>query len=114
MPFIHAMCYTDYNGGLARRAMRELKRFRSMGATKVIGRDISLDEFDRMFDDGENVLEYFDMSTARQPGLETQQVNFDLPAGLIDRLDRHAKHLGVSREALIARWIAEKVRQHSS
>ena len=85
-----------------------------MSAPKVIGRDISLEEFDRKFDDGESVLEYFDMSTARQPGLEMQQVSVDLQVELIERLDQNAINLGISREAFIVRVVAEKVRQHSS
>lgn len=70
---------------------------------------IDAEEFDRKFDNGESVIEYLDLSTARQPNLETRRVNVDFPAWVVAGLDRQAKRLGVTRQALIKMWIAEKV-----
>ena len=80
-----------------------------VSGTKVIGRDITVEEFDRKFDNGESIVEYLDMSTIRQPNLETRRVNVDFPAWVVAGLDRQAKRLGVTRQALIKMWIAEKV-----
>lgn len=80
-----------------------------MTGTKTIGREISAEEFDAMFDRGEDVSDYLDWSTARRPGLETKRVYVDFPAWVVAGLDRQAKRLGVTRQALIKMWIAEKV-----
>ena len=69
---------------------------------------ISSEEFDRRFDDGEDMSNYIDWSSARRPGLEIQRVNVDFPRWMIDRLDREAKRLGVARQAVIKMLVAEK------
>lgn len=80
-----------------------------MSGTKTIGRDISVEEFDRMFDDGEDISAYVDWSSARRPGLEPKRVNVDFPTWMVNGLDREARRLGVTRQALIKMWIAEKL-----
>lgn len=70
---------------------------------------ITAEEFDRRFDNGEDVSEYFDWSKARRPGLEPKRVNVDFPAWVVNSLDREARRLGVTRQALIKMWIAEKL-----
>jgi hypothetical protein len=45
----------------------------------------------------------------RRPKLETRRVNVDFPAWVVAGLDRQAKRLGVTRQALIKMWIAERV-----
>jgi hypothetical protein len=74
-------------------------------ATKTI----TADEFDRRFDDGEDISEYVDWSTARRPGLEVKRVNVDFPEWVVAGLDREARRLGVTRQSLIKMWIAEKL-----
>ncbi len=39
------------------------------------------EELDEKFDNNEDVLEYFDLTTARRSGLETQPINIDFPIG---------------------------------
>jgi hypothetical protein len=76
----------------------------------MTGREtISAEEFDRRFDDGEDVSAYIDWSSARRPNLEPKRVNVDFPAWVVDRLDREAQRLGVTRQALIKMWIAERL-----
>jgi len=70
---------------------------------------ISAAELDRKFDDGEDIDEYIDWSSARRPGLEAKRVNVDFPAWVVDRLDREARRLGVTRQSLIKMWIAERL-----
>jgi hypothetical protein len=70
---------------------------------------MTADEFDRRFDDGEDVSEFFDWSKARRPGLELKRVNVDFPAWVVTSLDREAKRLGVTRQSLIKMWIAERL-----
>ena len=68
---------------------------------------INAEEFDRMFDDGEDISEYLDFSSVRRPGLEAKRVNVDFPGDVVSKLDRAAKRRGVSRQALIKMWIVE-------
>ena len=68
-------------------------------------------ELDRRFDDGEDVSAEFDWANARRPGLEAKRVNVDFPKWVVDGLDRESKHLGVTRQALIKIWIADRLNQ---
>ena len=71
---------------------------------------ISAAEFDRKFDDGEDISEYIDWSKATRPGLKPKRVNVDFPSWMVTSLDREARRLGITRQALIKTWIAEKLR----
>lgn len=71
-------------------------------------------ELDRQFDDGEDVLEHFDLTTLRRPGLEAQRVDVDFPQWMVEALDREAQRLGVQRQAVIKFWIAERLDGHST
>jgi alpha/beta superfamily hydrolase len=71
---------------------------------------ITTEEFDRKFDEGEDVSDYIDWSKARRPNLESKRVNVDFPAWVVAGLDREARRLGVTRQALIKLWIAEKLK----
>jgi hypothetical protein len=66
-------------------------------------------ELDRAFEDGESVLEAFDIEGARRPGLEPRRVNVDFPSWIVEALDQQADRLGVTRQALIKLWIAERL-----
>jgi hypothetical protein len=56
------------------------------------------EEFDRVFDDGEDVTSKLDMSAARRPALEQRRVNVDFPAWMIESLDREARRLRGNRQ----------------
>ena len=66
-------------------------------------------EFDHAFDAGEDVDSLVDWSKARRPNVETRRVNVDFPAWVVDSLDREARRLGITRQALIKTWIAERL-----
>ena len=66
-------------------------------------------EFERKFDDGEEVSDLVDWSKARRVNTETRRVNVDFPAWVVTELDRNAKQLGVTRQSLIKLWIAERL-----
>jgi len=65
--------------------------------------------FDKKFDEGENITKYLDLSRATKPGQEQKRVNVDFPVWMIHRLDREARRLGVPRQSLIKIWIAERL-----
>jgi hypothetical protein len=66
-------------------------------------------EFDQAFDAGEDVSDRVDWSKATRPNLAPKRVNVDFPAWVVAGLDREAKRLGVTRQALIKMWIAERL-----
>jgi hypothetical protein len=67
------------------------------------------EEFDKKFDDGEDVSKYLDFTNATRPGREQRRVNVDFPVWMIQSLDREAKRLGVPRQAVIKVWIADRL-----
>lgn len=67
-------------------------------------------EFDRAFDDGGDVSAAVDWEKAQRPNLAARRVNVDFPAWMVEGLDARAAHLGVSRQALIKMWIAERLK----
>ena len=66
-------------------------------------------ELDEKFDEDESVLEFFDLSSVRRPGLEQRRVNVDFPIWMIESLDKAAKKFGVSRQSVIKIWLAERL-----
>ena len=70
-------------------------------------------EIDKRFDEGEDVLETFDLSKIRKPNEEIKRINVDFPIWMVESLDRRAKHLGVNRQSVIKMWIAEKLESSS-
>ena len=72
-------------------------------------------EIDKKFDQNEeDILEYFDKSKIRMINEEPKRVNIDFPAWMVDSLDREAKHIGVSRQAVIKMWLAERLQRLAS
>ena len=66
-------------------------------------------DFDRAFDRGESVLSQLDLSKAIRPDQEQRRVNVDLPAWMIQSLDKEARRIGVTRQSIIKVWIAERL-----
>ncbi len=71
------------------------------------------EDFDRKFDDGEDVTEQLDLSKARRVREEPKRVNVDFPIWMVETLDRESRRLGVPRQALIKLWIAERIEKLS-
>ena len=69
---------------------------------------------DQIFDDGENVLESFDLSKAKRPNQEQKRVNIDFPTWMVKSLDKEARHLGVTRQSIIKVWLAERLEQSAA
>jgi hypothetical protein len=65
------------------------------------------EELDTKFDEGVEILEYFDLNSAKRPGSETKRVNVDFPVWMVEALDKEAQRLGVHRQAIIKTWIAQ-------
>ncbi|CAN7412945.1 type II toxin-antitoxin system BrnA family antitoxin [Neorhizobium tomejilense] len=70
---------------------------------------VTAEEFDKKFDDGEDISEYVDWSKVTRPGLEPKRVNIDFPTWVVNGLDQEAQRLGVTRQSLVKLWIAERL-----
>lgn len=66
-------------------------------------------EFDKKFDDGENLMDRLDIANARRPGEEIKRINVDFPVWMVDSLDKEARRLGVTRQSIIKMWLAERL-----
>lgn len=71
---------------------------------------ISAEEFDRRFDEGEDISDHINWSSVRKLNIEAKRVNVDFPTWMVNGLDREARRLGITRQALIKTWIAEKLK----
>lgn len=69
------------------------------------------EEFDKKFDDNEDISAYLDVSKAHRPDQEQKRVNVDFPLWMIRQLDKEAKRLGVPRQSIIKVWVAERLRK---
>jgi hypothetical protein len=77
---------------------------------KGSGAAISVEEFDRLFDEGEvDILQYCDVANARVVGPETRTVAVDLPVQVFDALERESGQTGTSVQDLVETWIEERV-----
>jgi hypothetical protein len=66
-------------------------------------------EFDEWFEAGEDMSRHVDWTKARRLNVEAKRVNVDFPTWVVAGLDRQARKLGITRQALIKMWIAERL-----
>ena len=72
-------------------------------STRSRKKPISTRDFDAKFDRGESIVEHLDVDQA------IRRVNVDFPNWTVAALDRESRRLGVTRQALIKMWIAERL-----
>ena len=69
-------------------------------------------EIDKIFDENkEDILQYFDTSKVKMINEEPKRINIDFPTWMVRSLDKEARHIGVSRQAIIKMWLAEKLQK---
>ena len=66
-------------------------------------------DFDKKFDEGEDISKELDLSRAKRPEHEQKRVNVDFPLWMIHQLDKEASRLGVPRQSIIKVWVAERL-----
>ena len=71
-------------------------------------------KFDSDFDQGKDITGSLDLSKARRPKQQQKRVNVDFPTWMIEKLDREAGRLGVTRQSIIKVWLAERLEQSTS
>ncbi|MEM7533406.1 MAG: CopG family transcriptional regulator [Chloroflexota bacterium] len=72
---------------------------------------MTAEEFDQKFDDGEEIIQYLDLSKAVRGTQEQKSVNIDFPVWMIRSLEREANRLGITLQAVIKVWLAERLDQ---
>jgi len=68
-------------------------------------------EFDKKFVSGEDITGDLDFSKARRVNQKAKRVNIDFPLWVVEQLDKQSKRLGITRQALVKVWIAEKLKE---
>ena len=66
-------------------------------------------QFDRDFEEGTDILSALDLTKARRSLQEQRRVNVDFPRWMIERLDKEADRMGVTRQSVIKIWLAERL-----
>jgi predicted DNA binding CopG/RHH family protein len=78
---------------------------------------IDAKEFDRKFDNGEDISEYLNVSQVQKlhqfdKSLQkTKKINVDFPESIVMQLDEAAAKIGVTRQSIIKFWIAERLKE---
>ena len=75
----------------------------------------SAEEFDRRFDEGEDIHDLVDMNKAKiiRHGKKVR-ITLDIAEELIHEIDQIRQSIGVDRSALIKVWLHERVRQEKA
>jgi len=71
------------------------------------------EEFDKKFDENQDITKYMDLTGAERPGHVCKRINIDFPVWMIRLMDKESKRLGVTRQSIIKIWIAEKLKEVS-
>ena len=71
-------------------------------------------EFDKRFEEGGTVTGMLDLGKAARPGIEQKRVNVDFPKWMVERLDREANRVGVTRQSIIKLWVAEHLEKEAA
>jgi hypothetical protein len=73
------------------------------------------DEFDRRFDEGEDIHNLIDMAKAKitRHGKKVR-ITLDIAEELVQEIDQIRQSIGVDRAALIKIWLHERVQQEKS
>lgn len=66
-------------------------------------------EFDKKFDNGEDITGHLDLKNISRPNLEQKRVNVDFPVWMVEKIDKEANRIGITRQSLIKLWLADKL-----
>lgn len=83
-------------------------------------KQVTAEQLDEMFDNGEDVSEFFDMEHPRYvPGdpdgvftvTLTKKISLELPMDMVDKIDLQASRSGSTRQGMLRQWIWERLRK---
>jgi len=75
---------------------------------------ITGEEFDRMFEAGEDLDAYLDLDNIRRPGRERRAIAFDLPKTEYDAVVSAAANSGLKVADLVSTWVIERVTNNAA
>jgi len=94
---------------MTRQSAKDIDRIVSLDGKK----SITPEEFDRLFDDASDEIDdYVDWTKLKPVHPKPHRVNVDFPPSMVIQLDAVARHRGVTRQALIKMWLADKLDEH--
>lgn len=70
-------------------------------------------DFDAKFENDEELLNDLDLTSATRSMQKQKRVSIDLPAWMLESLDREANRVGVTRQSIIKMWLAERLESRS-
>lgn len=72
-------------------------------------------DFDKKFDGNRaDIIDDLDLSTLKKPNQIQKRVNVDLPAWVIESLDKEASRIGVTRQSIIKLWLVERLEEKAA
>ena len=67
-------------------------------------------DFLEVFDaNEEDIIDYLDLDNIKHVNRKQKRVNVDFPIWMVESLDQEAERVGVSRQAIIKMWLAERL-----
>jgi len=71
---------------------------------------MNVSDFDKKFDDGEDITKLLDLKKAERSSQVQTRISLNLPEWMVRQLDMEAKRTGVTRQSLIKLWLSEKLK----
>lgn len=66
-------------------------------------------DFDKKFDQGEDVTDHLNLEKVRRVRHTQKRVNVDFPLWMVEALDKEASRLGVPRQSIIKMLVADHI-----
>ncbi len=66
-------------------------------------------EFDTKFDNGEDISDLLNLNNAKRINLNPKRINLEMPVWMLEKIDKEAGKLGVTRQSVIKVWLAERL-----
>ena len=66
-------------------------------------------EFEKKFDSGEDISDMLDLKKSKRINQNLKRINLDVPIWMLEKLDKEAERLGVTRQSIIKIWLAERL-----
>jgi hypothetical protein len=66
-------------------------------------------EFDKKFDNGEDISGFLNLDNAKRINLNPKKNNLEMPVWMLEKIDKEAGKLGVTRQSVIKIWLAERL-----
>lgn len=72
------------------------------------------EEFDRLFDDGESIIEYLDLTQIKRSNSDEQTIAIEFPSWMIEALNKESQRLNLPLQVIVKGWIEEKLASSNS